>query len=156
MAGNIRSGGRGTTIFRFADRFRAIFALSGPPRRIAFAFSAGIFIGMSPLLGLHTVMGFAAAWIFRLNTVAMLAGVYVTNPWTIVPIYTFATWIGALLLGIDGIIPSVDWNSAGVSSLLSELKPLLLPFVIGTTVCGFVSGAAGYFLLCFFLKRRHG
>jgi uncharacterized protein (DUF2062 family) len=52
----------------------------------------GVFIGMSPLLGIHTVLGLFAASVLRLNRLITLVGVYVTNPWTIVPIYSFGTW----------------------------------------------------------------
>ena len=67
---------------------------------IALAFSVGIFVGMSPLFGIHTILGLILAWIFSLNKFVTIVGVYITNPWTIVPIYTFATWFGGKLLGL--------------------------------------------------------
>jgi uncharacterized protein (DUF2062 family) len=102
---------------------------------------------MSPLLGLHTVLGLAAAFLFRLNKFATIVGVYVTNPWTIVPIYSFATWAGAWILGIDKIIPDINWNEITFSSFMNEIQPLLWPFVFGTTLCGFVSGLVGYIIV---------
>lgn len=129
------------------DKLAAIFSVKDSPPKIAISFAIGVFIGMSPILGLHTVLGIAAAWIFRLNKFVTIIGVYVTNPWTIVPIYTFATWFGAKLLGVKKIIPSIDWNNISFNYLLNEMGHLLLPFVFGTTLLGLLSAIAGYIII---------
>lgn len=129
------------------NKLSAIFSVKDSPKKIAASFAVGVFIGMSPILGLHTALGIAAAWIFRLNKFVTIIGVYVTNPWTIVPIYTFATWFGAKLLGVKKIIPSIDWNNISFKYLLNEMSHLLLPFVFGTTLLGFLSAIAGYIII---------
>lgn len=131
----------------FRDKLREVIGTKDHPKKIAMSFAVGIFIGMSPVLGLHTVLGIGAAWLFRLNKFITIIGVYVTNPWTIVPIYTFATWVGARLLGINKIIPDIDWNNINFAYLLEETKSLLLPFVFGTTLIGFLSAVIGYLLI---------
>jgi uncharacterized protein len=118
------------------------------------AFSVGIFVGMSPLLGFHTVLGIFLAYMFRLNKFVTIVGVYVTNPWTIVPIYTFGTWIGARLLGINDIIPDIDWAHLSIKELLSTFRPLLLPFALGTTVLGLVSTILSYLFIFRLIKRN--
>jgi uncharacterized protein len=123
---------------------------------MAIAFAIGIFLGMSPLLGLHTVLGLAAAWIFKLNRLITLVGVYVTNPWTIVPIYTFATFCGAKVLGMENIIPEIDWAHISFLGFLSEFRSLLIPFIVGTTLLGLVSAAIGYLLIYKTAKSYHG
>jgi uncharacterized protein len=123
---------------------------------MAVAFAVGIFLGMSPLLGLHTVLGLAAAWIFKLNRLITLVGVYVTNPWTIVPIYTFATFCGAKVLGMENIIPDIDWADISFFGLLSEFRSLLIPFIVGTTLLGLVSAAIGYLVIYRTAKSYHG
>jgi uncharacterized protein (DUF2062 family) len=70
------------------------------PERIAFAFSAGVFIGFSPLLGLHTVLGVFCILLFRLNKVATMLGVWSNVPWIVVPYYGLATWLGVKILGM--------------------------------------------------------
>ncbi|OGW57896.1 MAG: hypothetical protein A2Z09_02210 [Nitrospirae bacterium RBG_16_43_8] len=45
---------------KFKDRFRNILAIMASPHRLAVVFAAGVFIGMSPLLGFHTILGIAA------------------------------------------------------------------------------------------------
>jgi uncharacterized protein (DUF2062 family) len=126
---------------------RQILAAKDSPRRIAASFAVGVFIGMSPFLGIHTILGLAIAWQFRLNKLVTLIGVYVTNPWTIIPIYTFGTWVGARIMGIESVIPSVDWSQITFFGLLGSFRHLFLPFVVGSTLNGLVAAALGYFLI---------
>lgn len=123
---------------------------------MATAFAIGVFIGMSPLLGIHTVLGLLAAWLFRLNRLITLVGVYVTNPWTIVPIYSFGTWIGAKIIGMHKVIPVIDWTEITFLGFLKEFRPLLLPFIIGNTAIGFVSAVLSYFILYNAVKKYRG
>lgn len=139
----------------FRDRIKDVIKLKESPHKIALAFAAGVFIGMSPLLGFHTLLGFASAWIFRLNPFALLAGVYITNPWTIVPIYTFSTWIGAQCLGIEQIIPEIEWANLNFINLLSDLEPFLTPFIFGTLLTGSITAIISYFIIYAAAKRAH-
>jgi len=129
------------------DKLREVISIKDSPKKIAMSFAVGVFFGMSPLIGLHTVLGLAAAWIFRLNKFVTIIGVYITNPWTIVPIYTFSTWLGAKLLGIKKVMPNIDWNHISFSYLLKEMEHLLWPFVLGTTLVGVLSAVIGYVII---------
>ena len=139
----------------FRDRIRDVIKLKESPHRIALAFSAGVFIGMSPLLGLHTILGVTAAWLFRLNTFAIIAGVYVMNPWTIVPIYAFSTWLGAECLGIEQLIPNIDLSNGTFSYILSSLEHLLVPFLFGTFLVGFISSFISYVIIYKAIKQSN-
>jgi uncharacterized protein (DUF2062 family) len=123
---------------------------------VAAAFAMGIFIGMSPLLGVHTILGIILAWQLRLNKLVTLIGVYVTNPWTIVPIYTFSTWLGTKIIGVSHIIPPMDWSHMTFTLLINEFKHLLMPFVVGSTVMGIVSAILGYILIYRTVKQNRG
>ena len=124
---------------------------------MAMAFAVGVFIGMSPLLGIHTILGLLAAWLFRLNRLITLVGVFVTNPWTIVPIYSFGTWVGAKLIGLDNLLPVIDdWSHITLIGLFKEFRPLLLPFLIGNTVICIVSAVVSYILIYKAAKNYHG
>jgi uncharacterized protein (DUF2062 family) len=76
------------------DLIRGLLYLNDTPERTALAFSIGIFLGFSPFLGFHTLTGLAIAFLFKMNRVAILLGVWSNAPWWIVPYYTGATWIG--------------------------------------------------------------
>lgn len=67
------------------------------PHKLALTCVLGVFIGISPLIGLHTVMTIAFGWMFALSIPALFAvSVLVNNPWTMVPVYSidhlFGTW----------------------------------------------------------------
>lgn len=123
------------------------------PKKIALSFSAGVFIGMSPLLGLHTILGLIIASLFRLNKFVTVIGVYITNPWTIVPIYTFSTFIGARILGVKKVIPSIDWHNLNLTHIVSELSDLLIPFIFGTLFVGTLTAIASFFILYRITKK---
>src|SRR4030066_1338393 len=97
------------------DKLTGIFQVKETPHRIALAFALGVFMGISPLLGLHYIGGFVLAWIFRLNKLVTLIGVSVNNPWTIVPISSFCVWVGKKLIGIKQVLPEVDWGNITIT-----------------------------------------
>lgn len=136
------------------DKLRQVISASDAPKKIAVSFAVGVFIGMSPVLGLHTVLGLFLAWLLRLNKFVTIIGVYITNPWTIVPIYTFSTWAGARMLGTDCRIPEISWGDMTLFSLMKDLKPFLLPFFFGTTFVGLISALAGYFVVHYAVVRH--
>lgn len=136
------------------EKLRLILTVKESPLRLSVSFAIGVFIGMSPFLGIHTVLGIICAYLFRLNKFVTIVGVYITNPWTIIPIYTFSTWFGAKLLGINKVIPSVDWKNITLSRLMSELGPLLKPFFIGTLLMGFISSIISFVVLYHLIIRK--
>lgn len=138
------------------NKLQQILSVKDSPHKIAIAFAVGIFIGMSPLLGLHTVLGIAAAWLCRLNRIVTLVGVFVTNPWTIVPIYTFGTWVGARLLGVKHILPEIDWSHITFMGFINDFRPLVMPFIVGNTLIGLVSALIGYIIIFMAIKRNRG
>ena len=139
----------------FRDRIRDVIKLKESPHKIALAFSTGVFIGISPLLGLHTILGVTVAWLFRLNTFAIITGVYVMNPWTIVPIYAFSTWLGAKCLGLEQMIPEIDWSNVTFSDILSSLEHLLVPFLFGTFLMGSITSFISYIIIYRAIKRSN-
>jgi uncharacterized protein (DUF2062 family) len=131
----------------FRDKFRQIFHVKDTPHRIAMAFAIGVFIGISPLLGIHTLSAFFIAWFLSLNRFVAVVGVYITNPWTIIPIYSFSLWIGARLVGMRRILPQIDWESITFMYLINKLTPLVLPFIVGCLVVGAIAGILSYFVI---------
>lgn len=132
------------------------------PDRTAAAFALGVLIGFSPLLGLHTILAVLLAFAFRLNRVAVLLGVYANLPWFMVPYYTLATWLGALLLRIDippdafdGVMAALEhrsWREFQVAAL--GLERFLWPFTLGSTI-GAVLLAFSSYRAAFVMISRH-
>jgi len=112
------------------------------PQRTAAAYALGVFLGFSPLLGLHTVLGLILAFALSLNRVAVLLGVYSNLPWILVPYYTLATWLGAALLRstvppgvVEALLDALEnlsWSE--FRTAVGSLKPVLWAFTLGSTV----------------------
>jgi hypothetical protein len=137
---------------------RALLHQEGTPHQTALAFAIGVFIAFFPLLGIHTLLALAVAYVFRLSRVALLAGAWTNNPWTIAPMLTGGTLVGCALLGVpSGGLAAVDWSLHGVAfytSLWNGLRPYVLPFVVGNLLVGALCAALGYLALRLLLERR--
>ena len=134
------------------------------PQRTAAAFALGVFFGFSPFLGLHTLMGVAVAFLFNLNRVAVLLGVYSNLPWIMGPYYAFVTVSGAAMVGYR-LPPGFRGRLAALFDLslfqsefwrlvLIEITPLLLPFAIGSTIGALLLAALAYPLALAFIASR--
>ncbi len=86
---------------RIKNLFKKLLHIEDTPERTALAYSIGIFLGFSPFLGFHTLGGIAVAFLFGLNRIAVLLGVWSNTPWWIVPYYGVATWLGMWLTGFQ-------------------------------------------------------
>src|SRR5574338_1177927 len=71
------------------------------PKRTAAAYALGVFFGFSPFLGLHTILGIVAAFVFNLNRVAVILGIYSNLPWILPAYYTVVTLLGASILRVQ-------------------------------------------------------
>ena len=144
----------------FRDKFKSILKVKDSPHHIALAFAMGVFMGISPFLGLHYIGAFFLAWLFRLNKLVALVGVSVNNPWTIVPISSFCVWIGAKLIGIKKVLPEVDWGNVSLVNIMKKLSdlenflyivkqlmPLIKAFFVGSFIICSVSAVASYFII---------
>jgi uncharacterized protein (DUF2062 family) len=112
------------------------------PQRTAGAYALGVFLGFSPVLGLHTILALVLAFALRLNRVAVLLGVYSNLPWIVVPYYSLATWLGAAILGtevppgaVEALLDSLlnrSWSEFRTAAV--GLKPFLWAFTLGSTI----------------------
>ncbi|MGW8272658.1 MAG: DUF2062 domain-containing protein [Thermodesulfovibrionales bacterium] len=136
------------------DKLKILLAVRDRPHHVAMSFSVGVFIGISPLLGLHTLLGILVSYLFRLNKFVTLMGVFVTNPWTIIPIYTLGTWAGMKMLRMEQSLAGVRWGELSLPNLFGELKGLVWPFVVGNFALGAAGAILSYLLLYRLLRRR--
>ncbi len=112
-------------------------------RNVTLAFAVGLFIAFIPL-PVHFVLGPVIALILRLNVPAVVAGTLLTNPFTMVPLYLSAYWVGTQLLGVPErhveFHMTWEWLQTG-------LLPIWKPFLLGCLVMGVLSALAGYAFL---------
>lgn len=131
-----------------------ILHLKEPPRRTALAFATGAFIAFSPIYP-HTLLVIVCAWAFRLNLLALLAGAFINNPWTIVPILGATLWTGFQLMGIPQT-PPLSWSDLSFTSIYDQILPYAIPFLVGGAVLSSLGAMlcypAAYFLISKYRK----
>ncbi len=141
---------------RLQQLLRQLLQLEEPPWRTALAFAVGVFLTFSPPYGLHMVLAVACAWAFRLNMVAVVAGLCVNTPWTLVPALGLTLWLGCVLLGMP--FPTVDWTDTSASGIFHQMFPYAIPFVLGGTILSLVGGLVAYpvayWILTHWKRRR--
>ncbi len=148
----------------FRSTFRRLLALDDPPERTALAFSIGVFIAFSPLLGLHTILATLVAFLFRFNKIAVYAGTFINNPFvTLVPIIISSYAIGAFLLGRPLRIPAEGLallkdphllTGEYYRNLFRESWYIVWPFTIGATVLSVVCSLIAYPVTSALLRTR--
>ena len=148
----------------FRQVFRRLLAIDDPPERTALAFSVGVFIAFSPLLGFHTILATLLAFLFRFNKVAIYAGTFVNNPFlTLVPIIIASYTLGAFVLGRPLRLPAEGmallrdphiFTGDYWRQLFKHSWDILLPFAVGGTVLSFVSSLIAYPVTLRLLQAR--
>ncbi len=139
---------------RFKDLIQKLLHIEDRPERTALAFAIGVFLGFSPFLGLHTIAGLVIAFVFRLNRVAVLLGVWTNTPWSLIPYYVFSTRIGMWVLDFhieprlfqnlftlglrEGFVGSGFWRE------VASHWGLLPSFAVGSTIVGALFAALAY------------
>lgn len=129
------------------QRMLAILALDSHPSNIAAGFAVGVFIGCTPLFGIHTALAVTAALVFRLNKLTTITGSWVNTPLTVLPILTASYSLGEFLLGRKPqpvSFHSLDWH---------HLKEYAAALFIGSALIGLVAALISY-ALCYWLVIR--
>ncbi len=142
----------------------ALLHIDDSPERTAAAFAMGVFFGFSPLLGLHTVLAIVFAFVFNLNRVAALLGVYSNLPWFLAPYYAIATMVGAELTGhhpppefrtrLGALFELSLFQGEFWRRLTVLIRPLLWPYTVGSTLGAILLAAAAYWLALAFVTSR--
>ena len=151
---------RGRPLLRILKGFR------GSPEAIAGGFSLGLFLALTPTIGLQVILAVFMATIFKVSRPAALISVMITNPVTVPPIFTFNYWIGSIFF--DG--PSVGevyrhfikiaaemaklnfWEvGAQLKAFAATGQDMLLPLLCGSMVVATIAGLLSYVLLARFL-----
>ena len=102
----------GTLVYWWCDPrqwVRAILRLRDDPHSIALGTAIGVFIGLTPTFGIQMLLvllvGFLTGRLFRFNRFAALVAVYVSNPFTMLPIFWFNYRVGALFMRAE-----ISWD----------------------------------------------
>ncbi|GJM25001.1 MAG: hypothetical protein DHS20C16_14160 [Phycisphaerae bacterium] len=135
------------------------------PHRIALGVGLATFVGFTPTMGLQTAIALGLAALFRANKAVCIPIVWVTNPFTFVPIYGACWWLGAMILpggdpavGQAAVLDKLATSTSGSgffanlfnaefwSGLFSLMLELGGELWLGCIIVGVVSGLTMYFL----------
>lgn len=110
-------------------------------RSVSGAAAIGLFMAFVPM-PLQMIPAAALAIYFRINLPIAVALVWLTNPFTMAPVFYFCYQLGAWVLQTP-VQPvtlelSLEW-------LTSEFQRVWQPFLLGSLIVSAVSAAAGYF-----------
>jgi uncharacterized protein (DUF2062 family) len=127
---------------KIRERIHEAISAETDERSLAAGFAVGVFFSFTPLVSLHMVLALIVAFVFRLNKVTTIAGVWVNNPYTMPFVFYGCFRLGEWILGIR--IPSPSFESYTLQSLLKAAVPYAAPLFLGTTIVGLVSAVVAY------------
>lgn len=152
---------------------RWILKLRSSPRAIAGGLGVGMFIAFTPTVGIQIILAIVAATICNVNRAAAIAPVWITNPVTVAPVYTFNYWLGTLIwpgpplaevkelfVNLGTALTHLQfWDlQKAVLAMMQIGMEILIPLLIGSFEVGVVLGILTYVvslkLLSFFFARR--
>jgi uncharacterized protein len=149
--------GRTPFFKRAIDTVWEIAREKDPPHKIALGLALGIFIGFLPIMGIQMAVVTLLALIIRGNLKAALAGVWISNPITFVPLYWANYLFGTLFFPERSVglkefgsqithVGSFDVNAlrASLASILNMGAEIFLPLWVGSIVLGLVFGVLIY------------
>ena len=125
--------------------------LRGKPKVVARGMAVGVFAGCFPFFGLQSVMGIVLATLVRGSTISAIAGTWVSNPLTYVPILILNFKVGQWLLGVE--TTSTLHNLDSLQSFLALGPKLVITLLVGCFVVGSIFGIFSYFASLYILKR---
>ena len=143
------------------------------PHRIALGVAVGMFVAWTPTIGFQMVLTVLLATLLRANKLVGVPFAWISNPFTLVPIYYPNYRLGRWLLGhkdvpptfLDNIPVPVQTDSwvhywiYQVQTWWSRTWDVFMPLWLGSVVVGLVLGIATYFVirrLAIRRRRRRG
>lgn len=131
-------------IGRLYERF---IMIRGEPREVALGFALGIFVGMTPTVGVQTPIAIFIAALFKWSKLSAAIGVWISNPLTVPLIYGVTYITGAKLLSLDPVFDmplSPTWSTLKV--MLQKAPQAIGAMMVGGALLGIPLAIASYYL----------
>ncbi|MCF6306405.1 MAG: DUF2062 domain-containing protein [Flavobacteriaceae bacterium] len=123
------------------------------PLKKAQSIALGVFIGLTPFWGFHTILAISLALFFRLNKAISFAFSNVSFPPFIPFIVFLSIKIGDMVLGETNDFLLEDFNEN--FEFAKSLKTYILGSFILAFTASIVTGLISYFLLSLYAKKNH-
>ncbi|MCB0393126.1 MAG: DUF2062 domain-containing protein [Bdellovibrionales bacterium] len=103
--------------------------------RMSVALGLGVFIGCTPLFGLHTFLALLASFVFRLNALALWVGTQISLPPFILPLVGASLYASSIVTGNVVEVPrSLD------DLTLNNISEGIFEYAIGSAIVGTALG----------------
>ena len=129
---------------RFGQMLVRMRQLEGNPHYIALGMAIGIFISITPIIPLQTIVAIALAFLVRGSKSAAALGTWLSNPLTIPLVYYANYKLGCMLLGYQKTLDSIAFDS--FSQLMGLGLEVTWAMIVGGVVIGAILGVAAYFI----------
>lgn len=124
---------------------------SDSPKKKALSIALGVFIGLSPLWGFHTIIVIFLAILLRLNKVIAFAFSNISLPPFIPLVLFLSVQTGNLVLGKES---SFTFHEIKQNfSVVQQLETYLIGSIVLSISCAIIFGLIGYLLLTVFEKK---
>lgn len=139
-------------------RFMLVHVLhaNDPPHQLALGGAIGVFVAITPTVGVQMALVLLFSWLLRANKVIGLPIVWMTNPATIVPIYYSCYIVGRKMLGLPGIGRQWWAELRGVHDFAFYWQKLLevaTPLWLGCIVVAFAAAYPTYYFIYFVVRQ---
>ena len=142
-----------------------IFTINDTPHSIALGTALGIFIALTPTVGVQMALAVILGTLIRANRIIAVVLCWISNPVTFLPMYYGYYWLGGKVLGID------TWTFGNFSERFQDLmltrerlgyiasiKQLgfetALPLWVGSLIVATVAALPAYPLVLVLLQRK--
>ncbi|MGD9384677.1 MAG: DUF2062 domain-containing protein [Desulfobacterales bacterium] len=137
-----------------AKAYTRFIKIRGNPKEIALGFSLGIFIGLTPTMGIQLPIALFTASLIKWNKIAALTGVWITNPVSAPFIYGATYLVGSKIIGVEKAftVPGVlDFEL--LQRTLEKAPEILFCMTIGGIIIGLPLALFSYYLSFSVVKR---
>jgi uncharacterized protein (DUF2062 family) len=126
--------------------YQRFVKIRGHPREISLGFALGLFVGMSPFMGLHTAIAVLLAALFKWNKISAALAVWISNPLTAPVIYGLAYVMGAKVLAYENsyALPR-HFDLDALLFIIRSAPDIIGVLIVGGMVMGIPLAIAGYF-----------
>ncbi|CAB1079560.1 hypothetical protein D1AOALGA4SA_7268 [Olavius algarvensis Delta 1 endosymbiont] len=131
-------------IRRLYERF---IMIRGEPREVALGFALGIFVGMTPTVGVQTPIAIFFAALFKWSKLSAAIGVWISNPLTVPIIYGVTYITGAKLLNLDPVFNmplSPTWST--LKAMIQKAPQAFGAMTVGGAILGIPLAIFSYYL----------
>lgn len=134
---------------------RGVVLLDDTPQRIALGSGIGLFFGIQPFVGSQMLAAMIACKLLRASVLASLPWTWLSNPFTVAPLYYVAYRFGAVFFPAEKLVTYERVRQLGqlaegkswIDNLKSGWKVLIdiaIPLQIGCIIIGLVAGVVGF------------